>query len=78
MGLAKGLKAVYREGGVRALYYGYAITLARAFPANAMIFSVYEATSKVWRYTFDNDDAREDRGGETVADDHVGHILPVR
>jgi hypothetical protein len=49
LGLFRGLGAVYREGGVKALYSGYGITCFRAFPANATVFSVYEATAHLWK-----------------------------
>jgi solute carrier family 25 carnitine/acylcarnitine transporter 20/29 len=49
LGLRRGLVAVYQEGGIRALYSGYGITCCRAFPANATVFSVYEATASVWK-----------------------------
>jgi hypothetical protein len=49
LGLRKGLATIYREGGIRALYSGYGITCVRAFPANATVFSVYEATASIWK-----------------------------
>ena len=49
LGLVKGLQHLYRQGGVRALYKGYAITACRAIPANATIFSAYEFTMKQWK-----------------------------
>lgn len=36
------LMDVYREGGVRKLYSGWAITVMRSFPSNAVLFYTYE------------------------------------
>jgi hypothetical protein len=41
-------KRLVADGGVKALYRGFGITLCRAFPANATIFAAYEATSRQW------------------------------
>ena len=41
--LVRGLRDVYREGGIRALYKGWGITIARAVPAHAALFVTYEA-----------------------------------
>lgn len=49
MGLVKGLRQIYKEGGIRALYSGYGITTVRAFPANATIFGVYETSATWWK-----------------------------
>eukprot|EP01006_Ploeotia_vitrea_P014384 TRINITY_DN38813_c0_g1_i1.p1 TRINITY_DN38813_c0_g1~~TRINITY_DN38813_c0_g1_i1.p1 ORF type:complete len:292 (-),score=37.75 TRINITY_DN38813_c0_g1_i1:109-984(-) len=35
-------KRIYRNGGVRALYAGWGITMVRALPSNAVIFCTYE------------------------------------
>ena len=48
LGLLRGLKQQYKERGVRGLYAGWTITAVRAFPANAIIFSVYETCAKSW------------------------------
>lgn len=40
---------IYRTEGVRALYRGWGITAARAAPAHALIFAVYEQTMKFLR-----------------------------
>ena len=39
-------QAVYREGGVRALYKGCGITIVRAIPAHALLFVTYEWSRK--------------------------------
>jgi solute carrier family 25 carnitine/acylcarnitine transporter 20/29 len=39
---------IWREGGIRALYAGYPVTILRAFPGNATCFSGYEALSSIW------------------------------
>lgn len=49
LGFVAGLKQLYKEGGVRALYRGYGITCCRAIPANATIFSAYEASTRAWK-----------------------------
>eukprot|EP00760_Papus_ankaliazontas_P008551 PhM_4_TR13883/c0_g1_i1/m.56449 len=41
--LVQGLRDVYKEGGVRALYSGWALTAGRAVPSNAVLFASYEA-----------------------------------
>lgn len=46
--LPAGLKIVYREQGFKGLYAGWSITIARAIPANAIIFSIYEMVTKQW------------------------------
>ena len=33
----------YREGGVRAFYCGFGVTMLKAFPQNATLFVTYEA-----------------------------------
>jgi solute carrier family 25 (mitochondrial carnitine/acylcarnitine transporter), member 20/29 len=48
LGLVRGLGALYKEGGMRTLYSGWSITALRAFPANAIIFSVYEVCASHW------------------------------
>lgn len=48
LGLIRGLGRCYKEGGVRTLYSGWGITAFRAFPANAIIFSVYEICAAKW------------------------------
>ena len=40
--LKQGLKDVYREGGVRSLYKGWGVTVARAMPSHALLFVTYE------------------------------------
>ena len=40
--LWKGLGDVYREGGFRALYKGWGITISRAIPAHAALFVTFE------------------------------------
>jgi hypothetical protein len=52
MGVFRGMGAMYRVGGVAALYRGYGITVARAFPANGTIFGVYEASMRMWKSSF--------------------------
>lgn len=42
--LLSGLSRVYRAEGVRGLYAGWGLTVCRAAPANAIIFTVYEVT----------------------------------
>eukprot|EP01065_Artemidia_motanka_P036062 TRINITY_DN43970_c0_g1_i1.p2 TRINITY_DN43970_c0_g1~~TRINITY_DN43970_c0_g1_i1.p2 ORF type:complete len:299 (+),score=108.05 TRINITY_DN43970_c0_g1_i1:62-958(+) len=39
-------KELYAREGVRGLYKGWGVTMIRAFPANACIFSVYELVSR--------------------------------
>lgn len=51
LGLVRGLALLYKQGGVRALYTGWSITAVRAFPANAIIFSVYEMIAQYWDAT---------------------------
>jgi hypothetical protein len=41
-GFIRTAQGMFREGGVRAFYNGFPITMARAFPANAVVFSVYD------------------------------------
>lgn len=38
---------IFRKHGIRGLYQGCAITVLRAFPSNAIIFSVYEQLSRL-------------------------------
>lgn len=38
----------YQNHGIRGLYRGWSITAARAFPGNAIIFSVYEMVAAEW------------------------------
>ena len=40
------LAAIYRVGGLRALYAGMMPTIIRAAPSNAVIFVAYEWASK--------------------------------
>ncbi|GAM24392.1 hypothetical protein SAMD00019534_075670 [Acytostelium subglobosum LB1] len=40
------LKKIYQKDGIRGLYRGYVLTVMRAFPANAAMFTVYEMTMK--------------------------------
>ena len=37
-----------RSGGVRVLYRGWTVTVLRAVPANAVIFSIYELITKCY------------------------------
>ena len=37
-------KAIYNEGGYRAFWRGFPVTMVRAFPLNAVMFFVYEHT----------------------------------
>jgi hypothetical protein len=46
-GFVETFLAIYRKEGVRGLYRGWGITAARAAPAHAMIFAVYEYTLKL-------------------------------
>lgn len=46
LSLPAAFRRVYKEGGVGALYLGIGITLARAAPANATIFGLYEAANR--------------------------------
>ncbi|KZV84232.1 putative mitochondrial amino acid transporter ARG-13 [Exidia glandulosa HHB12029] len=39
-------RAMYRAGGVRALYAGCGITVARAVPSSAMIFLIYDGLTR--------------------------------
>jgi solute carrier family 25 carnitine/acylcarnitine transporter 20/29 len=48
LGLLRGLGRLYKDQGVRGLYTGWSITAIRAFPANAIIFSVYETFAHQW------------------------------
>ncbi|KAH9584331.1 Mitochondrial substrate/solute carrier [Trypanosoma melophagium] len=41
-GFMAALRLLYAEGGVRALYCGWTLTAARAFPSNAAIFATYD------------------------------------
>lgn len=59
LGLARGLGQLYKEGGRAALYSGWTITAFRAFPANAIIFSVYEVCAAKWDAYFDWHDFAE-------------------
>ena len=44
--LTRGLRDVYRQGGVKELYKGWNITVARAMPSHALLFLTYEFCSK--------------------------------
>ncbi|KAK7198278.1 mitochondrial ornithine carrier protein-like protein [Novymonas esmeraldas] len=46
LGLRGAMARVYAEGGVRALYRGWAVTAARSFPSNAVIFAVFDCCSR--------------------------------
>lgn len=50
-GLRRALIDLYVRGGFRALYAGFGVTALRAFPANAVLFTVYEYTTRlpIWR-----------------------------
>ena len=39
-------KKLYADGGLRALYRGCPLTVARAAPGNAILFTVYEAVQR--------------------------------
>ena len=39
-------KVMYSKGGVRGLYAGFGITIARAIPSSALIFLIYDGLSK--------------------------------
>lgn len=39
---------VLKTSGIRGLYRGYGITVARAFPSNAILFTAYEYASGTW------------------------------
>lgn len=54
MGLLRGLGHQYKAHGiVKGLYAGWGITAVRAFPANAIIFSMYEVCAGWWDQYFD-------------------------
>ncbi|XRB07453.1 mitochondrial carnitine/acylcarnitine transporter [Pycnococcus provasolii] len=44
MGIFQAAQNVYREGGLRAFFKGWVPAVARAFPANAALFTVVEST----------------------------------
>lgn len=48
LGLWRGLAHCYKLGGVKELYRGWGITALRAFPANALVFSLYELCVSRW------------------------------
>ncbi|KAG8348414.1 putative Mitochondrial carrier protein [Trypanosoma vivax] len=48
-GFFKALRQLYLEGGVHALYCGWTGTVVRAFPSNAIIFSMYDLTMRLLR-----------------------------
>lgn len=48
MGLWRGMGYTYRTQGVAGLYAGWGITVVRAFPANALVFTTYEYLSMWW------------------------------
>jgi hypothetical protein len=52
MSLWRGLRHTYRMQGVAGLYAGWGITVARAFPANAIVFTSYEYLSLWWDNAF--------------------------
>jgi ornithine carrier protein len=54
MGMRKTGEHLLKEGGVRALYKGFGITLCRAPPANATIFGMYELSSRTCKSWFGN------------------------
>lgn len=45
-------KAIYRNGGIKALYRGCGITVARAAPSSAIIFTTYEKLKEVAKDVF--------------------------
>ena len=48
LGLWKGLLHTYKCHGFRGLYAGWCITVVRAFPANAIVFTTFEYASSFW------------------------------
>ena len=46
-GFAETFMSIYKTEGVRGLYRGWGVTAARAAPAHAAIFAVYEYTMKL-------------------------------
>ena len=46
-GFVETLVGLYTKEGIRGLYRGWGVTAARAAPAHALIFAVYEQTMKV-------------------------------
>ena len=44
--LANVARKLYADGGLRALYRGCPLTVARAAPGNAILFTVYEAVQR--------------------------------
>jgi hypothetical protein len=46
-GFVETFNAVYHKEGIRGLYRGWGITAARAAPAHAIIFAVYEYSLKL-------------------------------
>ena len=48
LGLWKGLQHTYKFHGFRGLYSGWCITVLRAFPANAIVFTTFEYASAFW------------------------------
>jgi solute carrier family 25 carnitine/acylcarnitine transporter 20/29 len=42
MGFLRSMAVIYKRGGMAALYSGYTLTILRAFPSNAILFSTYE------------------------------------
>lgn len=54
-GFLETLTHVYQKEGIRGLYRGYGVTAARAAPAHALIFAVYEYTMKLLKDSPGND-----------------------
>lgn len=41
-------KAIWRQSGIKGLYRGCGITVARSIPSSAFIFTIYEELKTVW------------------------------
>jgi mitochondrial ornithine carrier protein len=48
VGVMSAILDILKTGGIRGLYRGYGITVARAFPSNAILFTAYEYASGTW------------------------------
>lgn len=49
MSLRQLIEMVWKQGGIKAFYKGFTITVARAIPSNAIVFFMYETLSSRWR-----------------------------
>eukprot|EP00331_Platyophrya_macrostoma_P026889 CAMPEP_0176450176 /NCGR_PEP_ID=MMETSP0127-20121128/26975_1 /TAXON_ID=938130 /ORGANISM="Platyophrya macrostoma, Strain WH" /LENGTH=500 /DNA_ID=CAMNT_0017837771 /DNA_START=198 /DNA_END=1700 /DNA_ORIENTATION=+ len=49
------LATIAKTEGIRGLYRGYGITMVRAFPSNAIVFTAYERASRFWDRMFPPD-----------------------